>query len=103
MVTRLNKNVVLVQDVPSNLIEEVILILKTEDKKIKEKTREILMLEANEIIQDCSMKLHDEFEIKKRREKEIEARKKRQKANFMAIIGFVLFTVSILFILQYLN
>ena len=35
MITKLNKNVLLVKDVPSNLIEEVILILKTEDKKIK--------------------------------------------------------------------
>ena len=55
MITKMNKNVLLVQDIPSNLIEEVILILKTEEKKIKNKTKEILMVKANEIIQDCSI------------------------------------------------
>lgn len=103
MVTRLNKNVVLVQDVPSNLIEEVILILKTEDKKIKTKTREILMLEANEIIQDCSLKLQTEYEAKRRRERDEENKRRRQKANLSAIIGFILFTSSILFLVQCFN
>ena len=81
MVTKMNKNVLLVQDVPSNLIEEVILILKTEEKKIKNKTKEILMVEANEIIQDCSIKLQNEIESKRRKEREEETRKKRRKAN----------------------
>ncbi len=102
MITKMNKNVLLVQDIPSNLIEEVILILKTEDKKIKTKTREILMVEANEIIKDCSIKLQDELENKKRKEREEETRKKRKKANLLALASFLLFTTAIVFCVKWL-
>ena len=96
MVTKINKNVMLVQDIPSNLIEEVILILKSEDKKIKNKTKEILMLEAKEIIDDCSAKLQKEREEIRKIEREIENKKRRQKANMMAISGFALFTIAVI-------
>lgn len=95
MITKLNQNVLLVKDVPSNLIEEVILILKTEDKKIKNKTKEILMIEAKEIINDCSIKLQKEYETKRREENEREYKRRKQKVNLITITGFILFTITI--------
>lgn len=92
MVTRLDKNILLLKEIPSNLIEEVILILKTDDKKMKVKTREILMLEANEIIQDCSLKLQNEYDASIKREREEAYRKRKQKINILSILGFILFT-----------
>lgn len=101
MITKLNKNVLVVQEVPSNLIEEVILILRNDDKNIKNKTKDILMLEAKEIINDCSLKLQNEYEAKNRAEREKIYKKRRQKANLMALSGFILFTISII-LLTYL-
>ena len=95
MITKLNQNVLLVKDVPSNLIEEVILILKTEDKKIKNKTKEVLMIEAKEIINDCSVKLQKEYETKRREENEREYKRRKQKVNLITIAGFILFTITI--------
>lgn len=99
MLTKLNKNVLVVQDVPSNLIEEVILILRNDDKKLKNKTKEILMVEAKEIIKDCSMKLQNEYEAKRRAEREAEARRKRQKVNLLTLAGFVLFTIFVVLLI----
>ncbi|MBO5141724.1 MAG: hypothetical protein J6C46_01770 [Clostridia bacterium] len=103
MVTKLNKNVLVVQDVPSNLIEEVILILRTEDKKIKNKTKDILMVEAKEIINDCSVKLQTEYDDRKRAEREEENKKKRQKMNLLTVAGFMLFTIAIVLITNMLQ
>ena len=94
MVTKMTKNVLLVQDVPSNLIEEVILILKTEDKKINNKTREILIGEANEIINNCSKKLECEYEEFSKKEREKEIKRKKQKSNLIATFGILLFTIT---------
>ncbi len=96
MVTKLNKNVMFVKEIPSNLIEEVILILKTEDKKIKNKTKDLLMIEANDIIEDCSMRLQKELDIKRKTEREEKDKKKRQRTNLIAIAA-VLTVVGILF------
>lgn len=95
MVTKLNKNVLLVQEIPSNLIEEAILILKTEDKKIKNKTKEILMMEAKELIKDCSNKLQSEYEVLRKEQRDAEYKRKRQKMNFITLAGFALFTIAI--------
>lgn len=100
MITKMNKNVLLVQDVPSNLIEEVILILKTEDKKIKSKTKEILMTEAKEIINDCSLKLQDEQNEMRKREREETMRKRRRKTNLLALACFLFFTVSLIWLVK---
>lgn len=100
MITKMNKNVLLVQDVPSNLIEEVILILKTEDKKIKAKTKEILMAEANEIISDCSIKLQSEYDAVKKAQRDAEDKKRRLKMNILTIMGFALFTFSIVLLVN---
>lgn len=95
MITKINKNVLLVKEIPSNLIEEAILILKTEDKKIKTKTKEILMVEANDIIRDCSMKLQNEIDNDKKRKREEESKKKRIKTNLVTVLGFVIFATII--------
>lgn len=100
MVTRLDKNILLLKEIPSNLIEEVILILKTDDKKMKVKTREILMLEANEIIQNCSLKLQSEYDENRRKEREEAYRKRKQKINILSLLGFVLFTSLIISIVN---
>ena len=96
MVTKINKNVLLVKEIPSNLIEEAILILKTDDKKIKQKTKEILMIEANEIINDCSNKLQSEYDNLRKAEREAVNKRRRQKINLISIGGFILFTISII-------
>lgn len=91
MVTRVDKNILLLKEIPSNLIEEVILILKTDDKKMKPKTRELIMNEANEIIQDCSLKLQNEFEASRKKEREEAYRRRKQKINIISVLGFILF------------
>lgn len=95
MVTKLNKNVLVVQDVPSNLIEEVILILRNDDKKLKSKTKDILMIEAKEIINDCSAKLQNEYDERRKAEREANDKRKRQKVNLLTLFGFILFTIAI--------
>lgn len=100
MITKMNKNVLLVQDVPSNLIDEVILILKTENKPVNNKTKEILMLEANEIIQDCSIKLQSEYDAIRKAEREKQNRKQRIKMNILTIAGFALFTFAIVLLVN---
>lgn len=92
MVTKLNQNVLLVKDIPSNLIEEAILILKTDDKKIRQKTKEILMVEAKELINDCSNKLQNEYDTLRKAERDAVNKRRRQKINIISICGFVLFT-----------
>ena len=95
MVTRVDKNILLLKEIPSNLIEEVILILKTDDKKMKTKTRELIMNEANEIIQDCSLKLQNEYDANRKKEREEAYRRRKQKINILSIVGFILFTFLI--------
>lgn len=95
MVTRVDKNILLLKEIPSNLIEEVILILKTDDKKMKNKTRELIMNEANEIIQDCSLKLQNEYDANRKKEREEAYRRRKQKINILSIVGFILFTFLI--------
>lgn len=75
MITNTNKNVICIKNIPSNLIEEAIFILKNDDvlenEKTKKKRKEIAECEAeiflNEYINDISQ--HnvdcDEKKIKK--------------------------------------
>ena len=98
MITKLNKNVLHVKDIPSNLIEEAILILKIDDKKIKNKTKEILMIEANELIEDYGAKLKVECEARQIAERNEENRKKRLRTNILSILGIILFTTLIVLI-----
>ena len=56
MITHINKNVICIKDIPSNLVEEAILILKTDmensNKRILKSKNEIIMQESNELISD---------------------------------------------------
>lgn len=61
MNTHTNKKVVCVKDIPSNLIEEAIFILKSDvvdDKKSKGARREIILKETEDLVREYS----DEFE-----------------------------------------
>lgn len=97
MVTKLNKNVLLVQDIPSNLIQEAILILKIDDE-IHGKTEEILKIEANELINQCSSKLQDEYLMKLKEQRDLDNKRKRQKINIITVLTFLLFTSIIVLI-----
>lgn len=103
MITRINKNVICIKDIPSNLIEEAIFILKSNDSKekgfsIKAKNKDIVMSEVNEIIKDCSNKLEVERENAKAREKNEKDKLKRIKINTITtaiIITVICFIISL--------
>lgn len=103
MITRINKNVICIKDIPSNLIEEAIFILKTSNGKeksftIKSKNKDIIMSEVNEIIKDCSNKLEIEQETAKIQEKNDREKLKRIKVNVTTaaiIIAIVFFLISL--------
>lgn len=105
MITRINKNVISIKDIPSNLIEEAIFILKTNDTNekslsVKNKNKDIIMSEINEIIKDCSDKLeveHEKLKINERKEKD---KLKRIKMNIVttaviiSVICFIIFLIK---------
>ncbi len=103
MITRINKNVISVKDIPSNLIEEAIFILKTNDVKekgvvIKDKNKDIIMSEVNEIIKDCSTKLQIEHENIKMEERKERDKLKRIKINVVTsaiILSVICFIISL--------
>ncbi|MBR4110708.1 MAG: hypothetical protein IKK43_03340 [Clostridia bacterium] len=104
MITRINKNVICIKDIPSNLIEEAIFILKTSNGKeksfsIKSRNKDIIMSEVNEIIKDCSNKLEVEQEVAKIQERNDREKLKRIKANVITIailIMIVSFFISLI-------
>ena len=104
MITRINKNVVCVKEIPSNLIEEAIFILKTSDNKekgftIKNKNKDIVMTEVNEIIKDCSSKIEIDFENEKNDEKKEREKLKRTKVNTITtiiIVSVICFLISLI-------
>lgn len=103
MITRINKNVICIKDIPSNLIEEAIFILKTNNGKeksfsIKSKNKDIIMSEVNEIIKDCSNKLEVENEMARVQEKSEREKLKRIKVNAVTvaiIISTICFLISL--------
>ena len=100
MITRINKNVICIKDIPSNLIEEAIFILKTSNGKeksfsIKSRNKDIIMSEVNEIIKDCSNKLEVERETAKMQEKNDRERLKRIKVNVVTT-AIIIVTISFL-------
>ncbi|MBO5179850.1 MAG: hypothetical protein J6B87_05855 [Clostridia bacterium] len=103
MITRINKNVICIKDIPSNLIEEAIFILKTSNGKeksfsIKSRNKDIIMSEVNEIIKDCSSKLEVEREVAKAKEKSDREKLKRIKINVITsaiIISVICFIISL--------
>lgn len=105
MITRINKNVISIKDIPSNLIEEAIFILKTSDTNekgltVKNKNKDIIMTEINEIIKDCSNKLEIEHEDIKRVERRQRDKLKRLKVNIVttaiiiSAISFIVFLIK---------
>ena len=57
MITNVNKKVICVKDIPSNIIEEAIFILKTDvtknqNEKIQKKRKEIITKEAESFLKD---------------------------------------------------
>ena len=58
MITHTNRKVVCIKDIPSNLIEEAIFILKTDSRQTKEKyqkiKKEIVLQETNELMNQYS-------------------------------------------------
>ena len=74
----MGKKVVCIKDIPSNLIEEAIFILKTDTLESKKenleiKTKEIILNEAEEIV--------NEYERKYESDKKLENEKKIEKYN----------------------
>lgn len=103
MITRINKNVISIKDIPSNLIEEAIFILKTNEDNgkgltVKNKNKDIIMTEVNEIIKDCSNKLEMEHENIKRIEKRQSDKLKRLKVNIVTT-AIIILTISFIFFL----
>lgn len=104
MITRINKNVICIKDIPSNLIEEAIFILKTSNGKeksfsIKSKNKDIIMSEVNEIIKDCSNKLEVERENAKIQERNDREKLKRIKVNVITttiIVTIISFLISLI-------
>lgn len=92
MLVHAGKKVICIKDIPSNLIEEAIFILKTNDNEPKEefevKTKEIILKEAEEIICDY------ESQIQIARESETEINNKKLKQiKFEACYIAVLFVI----------
>lgn len=104
MITRINKNVISIKEIPSNLIEEAIFILKSNDGKekgfsIKSKNKDIIMSEVQEIIKDCSSKLEIEHMNAKNEEKRERDKLKRIKLNVITsaiIISIICFIISLM-------
>lgn len=92
MNTHTNKKVVCVKDIPSNLIEEAIFILKTDnidskDPKIKSIRKEIIQKETEELVNEYS----SEFLRNKIEEKEKICSDNNVKMKIvLGIIGIVL-------------
>lgn len=78
-----NKKVICVKDIPSNLIEEAIFILKSdaenENKKTKESRKQIILRETEDFVK----KYTDEFDRLKNDEKDRDEYKKELKLKMV--------------------
>lgn len=78
-----NKKVICVKDIPSNLIEEAIFILKSdaenENKKTKESRKQIILRETEDFVK----KYTDEFDRLKNDEKDMAEYKKELKLKMV--------------------
>lgn len=101
MITRLNKNVICIKDIPSNLIEEAIFILKTNDEKepLKTKNKDIILNEADSIIKECSTKLQEEISSQRLNELKAKNKLKKIKSNSLAVaVMFVVLSLIVFLI-----
>lgn len=106
MITRSGKKVVFVKDIPSNLIEEAIFILKTEDSENRVEQSmlnkrkygdDMVVREAEDIVKEYVYKFQKEYDTEKRkveREKYAKIQKIKNIICFVAvfvIIGVLFF------------
>lgn len=97
MNTNVNKNVVCVKDIPSNVIEEAIFILKKENfgsknKKINLLREEIILKESEELVKEYTEKF-----IKNEMEKQEEKRKINNEKIKLVLVSLLIVGVFYLF------
>ena len=94
MIMHSDKKIICVKDIPSNIIDEAIFILKenvmeNQKEKNEERNKEIILNEAEEIVEDYISKIQED------EEKEIEAKI----INYAALIKEVIYVCGLLIIL----
>ena len=105
MITNTNKKVICIKDIPSNLIEEAIFILKTDidasNEKLKKKRKEIIENEAESLLNDYMDDVSD-YDYEYENENEIEKlnfRNKKIKAILITVSAVIVcYLLSLLFI-----
>ncbi len=105
MITNTNKKVICIKDIPSNLIEEAIFILKTDidasNEKLKKKRKEIIENEAESLLNDYMDDVSDydyEYENENETEK-LNFRNKKIKAILITVSAVIVcYLLSLLFI-----
>ena len=107
MITNTNKKVICIKDIPSNLIEEAIFILKTDidasNEKLKKKRKEIIENEAESLLNDYMDDVSDyDYEYETETETETEKlnfRNKKIKAILITVSAVIVcYLLSLLFI-----
>ena len=91
MNTSINKKVICVKDIPSNLIEEAIFILKTDsenitNEKINLMRKEIILKETEELVQEYE----DEFEKIEIEDEEIEIKYNKDLKIKIVLVGILI-------------
>lgn len=103
MITNTNKKVICIKDIPSNLIEEAIFILKTDidasNEKLKKKRKEIIENEAESLLNDYMDDVSDyDYEYENENEK-LNFRNKKIKAILITVSAVIVcYLLSLLFI-----
>jgi hypothetical protein len=98
MIMNLGKKIVCVKDIPSNIIEEAIFILKSnvvdnKNSKLEIRTKEIILSEAEEIVDEYIDKIQQK---KNERNQNISQRNKQMKKEIIYIVGlFIIACVCI--------
>lgn len=98
MITNINKKVICVKDIPSNLIEEAIFILKTDtstNKTNNEKRKEIAQKEAEDFLSEYLSKFRKD-NIEEKNNKKI----RKTKLNIALITVAIVVTCYILFLFK---
>lgn len=103
MITNTNKKVICIKDIPSNIIEEAIFILKTDidasNEKLKKKRKEIIENEAESLLNDYMNDVSDyEYEYENETEK-INFRNKKIKTILITVSAVIVcYLLSLLFV-----
>jgi hypothetical protein len=94
MITRVSKKVICIKDIPSNLIEEAIFILKTNDKQDegsnktvqRKRGSDLIVREAEDIVNEYVGKFQKEYDSEKRITERREYSIQQIKKNALGII-----------------